>query len=218
MTPRAPADRAGWARLMQLAGGEGRPHRRARHPVRSRRQGDRQLRQHLVGRGLHRRELPAGRAWLGQPRERGSRRTATATQGGCQAAIYLDTPGLLTKVHTWTPAAGPQYGYLVTHNEAISIADYYTDRRGRRAGFPADLPLCLPSLRPGGAVAARDARHRQGAGQAEDPRRERDPLGRRRARRAALRPSEERPLVRLAAVDPGDPTRWRRSRTPPACR
>ncbi|MFO0795838.1 MAG: saccharopine dehydrogenase NADP-binding domain-containing protein, partial [Gemmataceae bacterium] len=35
---------------------------------------------------------------------------------GCKAAIYLDTPGLLTKVHTWTPEAGPQYGFLVTHN------------------------------------------------------------------------------------------------------
>jgi homospermidine synthase len=45
---------------------------------------------------------------------------------GCRAAIFLDTPGILTKVHTWTPAAGPQYGFLVTHNESISIADYYT--------------------------------------------------------------------------------------------
>jgi homospermidine synthase len=47
-------------------------------------------------------------------------------QRGCRAAIYLDTPGLITKVHSWTPAAGPQYGFLVTHNEAISIADYFT--------------------------------------------------------------------------------------------
>ena len=58
----------GWARLMQAARRQGRAHRRARHPGRARRQADRELRQHLVGRGLHLRELPAGRARLGQPR------------------------------------------------------------------------------------------------------------------------------------------------------
>ncbi len=45
---------------------------------------------------------------------------------GCKAAIYIDYPGALTKVHTWCPTPGPQYGFLVTHNEAISISDYYT--------------------------------------------------------------------------------------------
>ena len=50
------------------AGGQGRAYRRARHPGRARRQAARQLRQHLVGGGVHLRELPAGRARLGQPR------------------------------------------------------------------------------------------------------------------------------------------------------
>ncbi|WP_020592794.1 homospermidine synthase [Kiloniella laminariae] len=45
---------------------------------------------------------------------------------GCQAAIYITYPGALTRVHTWCPTPGPQYGFLVTHNEAISISDYYT--------------------------------------------------------------------------------------------
>ena len=45
---------------------------------------------------------------------------------GCQAAIWLDRPGAITRVHSWCPTPGPQYGFLVTHNEAISIADYYT--------------------------------------------------------------------------------------------
>ena len=45
---------------------------------------------------------------------------------GCQAAIYLDHPGGLTRVHSWCPTPGPQFGYLVTHNEAISISDYFT--------------------------------------------------------------------------------------------
>jgi homospermidine synthase len=64
---------------------------------------------------------------------------------GCGAAIYLDSPGLLTKVHTWTPAAGPQYGFLVTHNEAISIADYYTVGA---ADAPDFRPTCMYAYHP----------------------------------------------------------------------
>lgn len=45
---------------------------------------------------------------------------------GCKAAIYLDTPGARVEVETWTPNDGPHTAFLVTHNEAISIADYYT--------------------------------------------------------------------------------------------
>lgn len=33
-----------------------------------------------------------------------------------------------TKVRTWTPGEGPFHGFLVTHNEAISIADFFTLR------------------------------------------------------------------------------------------
>jgi len=45
---------------------------------------------------------------------------------GCGAAIYLDRPGLSTRVRSWTPIEGPYQGFLITHNEAISIADYLT--------------------------------------------------------------------------------------------
>lgn len=45
---------------------------------------------------------------------------------GCKAAIYLKQPGLMTKVHTWTPESGSFLGYVITHNEAISLADYFT--------------------------------------------------------------------------------------------
>jgi homospermidine synthase len=45
---------------------------------------------------------------------------------GCKAAIYLEQPGANTRVRTWCPTPGPQYGFLVTHNESISIADYFT--------------------------------------------------------------------------------------------
>ena len=68
-------------------------------------------------------------------------------QVGCRAAIYLDTPGLLTKVHTWTPEAGPQYGFLVTHNEAISIADYFTVGEGDAPEF---RPTCHYAYHPCG--------------------------------------------------------------------
>jgi homospermidine synthase len=50
---------------------------------------------------------------------------------GCGAAIYLERPGAGTRVRTWTPLEGPFHGFLVTHNESISIADYYTVRNGR---------------------------------------------------------------------------------------
>jgi homospermidine synthase len=49
-------------------------------------------------------------------------------ENGCGAAIYLLRPGAATRVRTWTPMAGPFHGFLVTHNESISIADYYTLR------------------------------------------------------------------------------------------
>ena len=50
---------------------------------------------------------------------------------GCGAAIYLQQPGANTRVRSWTPTAQGQFGFLVTHNESISIADYYTLRDGK---------------------------------------------------------------------------------------
>jgi homospermidine synthase len=45
---------------------------------------------------------------------------------GSGCAIYLNRPGASTRVRTWTPAAGHFHGFLITHSEAISLADYYT--------------------------------------------------------------------------------------------
>jgi homospermidine synthase len=64
---------------------------------------------------------------------------------GCRASIYLEQPGATTRVYTWTPEAGPQYGFLVTHNEAISIADYYTIGEG---DDPAYRPTCHYAYHP----------------------------------------------------------------------
>jgi homospermidine synthase len=54
---------------------------------------------------------------------------------GCDAAIYLLRPGAATRVRTWTPMEGPFHGFLITHNESISIADYYTVREGGVARY-----------------------------------------------------------------------------------
>ncbi|MBK9323500.1 MAG: homospermidine synthase [Bdellovibrionaceae bacterium] len=64
---------------------------------------------------------------------------------GCQAAIYLQQPGANTKVRTWCPTPGPQYGRLVTHNEAISIADYFTVGSGANAEY---RPTCHYAYHP----------------------------------------------------------------------
>ncbi|MEM1273044.1 MAG: saccharopine dehydrogenase C-terminal domain-containing protein [Pseudomonadota bacterium] len=64
---------------------------------------------------------------------------------GCQAAIWLDRPGAVTRVHSWCPTPGPQFGFLVTHNEAISIADYYTVGEPAR---PSYRPTCHYAYHP----------------------------------------------------------------------
>jgi homospermidine synthase len=45
---------------------------------------------------------------------------------GSGAAIYLLRPGAATRVRSWTPIEGPYHGFLITHGESISIADYLT--------------------------------------------------------------------------------------------
>ncbi|MBZ0131348.1 MAG: saccharopine dehydrogenase NADP-binding domain-containing protein [Rhodocyclaceae bacterium] len=47
-------------------------------------------------------------------------------ESGCRAAIWLNRPGAATQVRTWTPLAGPIHGFLITHSESISLADYLT--------------------------------------------------------------------------------------------
>jgi homospermidine synthase len=42
--------------------------------------------------------------------------------------IFLDQPGADTRVRTWCPSHGGQHGFLVTHNESLSIPDFFTVR------------------------------------------------------------------------------------------
>lgn len=64
---------------------------------------------------------------------------------GCGAAIFLKRPGAATRVRTWTPKAGPILGYLITHNESVSIADYFTLRDGAHVDY---RPTCHYAYHP----------------------------------------------------------------------
>jgi homospermidine synthase len=65
---------------------------------------------------------------------------------GGDAAIYLLRPGASTRVRSWTPLEGPFHGFLITHNEAISIADHYTVRDA--AGAVRYRPTCHYAYHP----------------------------------------------------------------------
>lgn len=51
-------------------------------------------------------------------------------QYGSKASIYLERPGAGTRVRSWTPSYGAMHGFLITHAESISIADYFSIKEG----------------------------------------------------------------------------------------
>lgn len=69
---------------------------------------------------------------------------------GGGAAIYLNRPGAGTRVRSWTPLEGPYHGFLITHNESISVADYYTirDDTGREDGAVVYRPTVHYAYHP----------------------------------------------------------------------
>ena len=58
-----------------------------------------------------------------------------------RCAIYLTRPGSSTRVRSWTPDEKHYHGFLITHDESIAIAEYYTVPR------EGDDGLC-PVYRP----------------------------------------------------------------------
>jgi homospermidine synthase len=64
---------------------------------------------------------------------------------GSQAAIYLLRQGAGTRVRSWTPLEGPYLGFLITHGESISIADYLTLHNGKRVRY---RPTCHYAYHP----------------------------------------------------------------------
>lgn len=88
-------------------------------------------------------EQPAELGW--GTHERWMPPNAGTHGSGCGAAIYLRQAGAETRVRSWCPTPGPQYGFLVTHNESISIADYFTVREGERVVY---RPTCHYAYHP----------------------------------------------------------------------
>ena len=139
-----PADRAGWARMMQGLGVKGvhiaERDTQARAKPRPR---DVFVNTWSVEGFIAEGFQPAELGWGTHERwfpDNGYRHAA-----GCRAAIWIERPGAITRVHTWCPTPGPQFGFLVTHNEAISISDYYTVGEG---ADPEYRPTCHYAYHP----------------------------------------------------------------------
>ena len=140
-----PTTREGWAALMRGVGVKG-IHIAERDTQRARTPKPREVFvntwsvEGFVSEGLQPAELGWGTFEPWMPENGGTHET------GCGAAIYLMQPGANTRVRSWTPTAKAQYGFLVTHNESISIADYFTVRdEGGRAVY---RPTCHYAYHP----------------------------------------------------------------------
>jgi homospermidine synthase len=64
---------------------------------------------------------------------------------GCGAAIYLDRPGVATRVRSWAPHEGSFHGWLISHGEAISIPDYLSVRDNGKVVY---RPTCHYAYHP----------------------------------------------------------------------
>lgn len=139
-----PTTRAEWAKFMQSLGVKG-LHIAERDTQRSKRSKPTDVFvntwsvEGFVSEGMQPAELGWGthEKWMPD--------SAAKHDSGCQAAIYLKQPGANTKVRTWCPTPGAQYGRLVTHNESISIADYFTVGSATKPEF---RPTCHYAYHP----------------------------------------------------------------------
>ncbi|MBC7780274.1 MAG: homospermidine synthase [Proteobacteria bacterium] len=64
---------------------------------------------------------------------------------GCGSSIFLDRTGCTTRVRSWAPQAGPFHGYLISHGEAHSIADFLSVRDGTTVRY---RPTCYYAYHP----------------------------------------------------------------------
>jgi len=123
----AASDRQGWAELMKKAGVKGihiaeRDTQRTRNPKPMNVFWNTWSVEGFISEGLQPAELGWGthEKWMPE--------NAHEQKHGSKTAIYLEQPGANTRVRTWCPTPGAQYGFLVTHNESISIAEFFTLR------------------------------------------------------------------------------------------
>jgi homospermidine synthase len=140
-----PDDRDGWANLMRRLGVKGihiaeRDTQRTRKPKPLNAFWNTWSVEGFVSEGMQPAELGWGTHEKWRPRNARSQRR------GNRAAIYLEQPGANTRVRSWCPTPGAQYGFLVTHNESISISDYYTVRD--RNGEVVYRPTCHYAYNP----------------------------------------------------------------------
>jgi len=139
-----PQSRDDWGRLMQRVGVKGihiaeRDTQRARTPKPRGRFVNTWSVEGFCSEGLQPSELGWG------THEKTMPANARRHDFGCDAAIYLTQPGAGTRVRSWTPTAQAQHGFLVTHNESISIADYFTLREGGKVVY---RPTCHYAYHP----------------------------------------------------------------------
>jgi len=139
-----PTTRDDWARLMQQAGVKGihiaeRDTQRASEPKPHGKFINTWSVEGFVAEGLQPAELGWG------THEKTMPPGAQHHDFGSDAAIYLNRPGAGTRVRSWTPTARAQHGFLVTHNESISIADYFTLREGGQVVY---RPTCHYAYHP----------------------------------------------------------------------
>ena len=83
----------------------------------------------FAGEGLQPAELGWGTHERHWPEE------AARHEFGCDSAIYLNRPGAATRVRSWAPLGGPYHGFLITHGESISVADYLTLREDQKVVY-----------------------------------------------------------------------------------
>lgn len=139
------SDREGWARLMQDLGVKGihiaeRDTQRTREPKPLNAFWNTWSVEGFIAEGLQPAELGWGSHEKWRPEN------AKDQKSGCKAAIYLEQPGANTRVRSWCPTPGAQYGLLVTHNEAISISDFFTLRDDK--GEVTYRPTCHYAYHP----------------------------------------------------------------------
>ncbi|MCA0255274.1 MAG: homospermidine synthase [Proteobacteria bacterium] len=140
----ATEDREGWAKLMKKVGVKGihiaeRDTQRAVNPKPLNVFWNTWSVEGFIAEGLQPAELGWG------THEKWMPKNAKKHKKGCKAAIYLEQPGANTRVRTWCPTPGPQYGFLVTHNESISIADYFTVEKDGEVTY---RPTCHYAYHP----------------------------------------------------------------------
>ncbi len=140
-----PQDRMGWGKLMQRVGVKGihiaeRDTQRRNEPKPLNVFVNTWSIEGFLSEGMQPAELGWG------THEKWMPSSAGVHSAGCGAAIYLKRPGADTRVRSWTPTAQAQFGLMVTHNESISIADYYTLRDS--AGNVTYRPTCHYAYHP----------------------------------------------------------------------